>query len=1060
MTTATLVLRGLFHRWRTGLATAAGAAMATAVLVAALGAGDSVRASLRSIALSRLGRTEYALEGGDRFFRTTLAEEMAARIGGDAASLVSITGTASARGGEIRVPSVQVLGVSSDFGVFVAAGASPPLPGPDEVLLNETLARRLDARPGDEVLLRMQPATTMPAEAPLAAGADTTSTLRLTVAGIVPDSSLGSFSLRIGGSQPLNAFVSREVLARAIGREGRANTMLLAPPPDCRLEDVENALRLSFRIEDAGLSLRRVGSEWELLSDRVFVEPVVEEAVLAAGGRGVLTYFVDRISRGSRSIWYSFVSSGIAPRVPEDLADDEVLLNTWAASELGARSGDTVELAYRVPGAGGTLEERTATFRVRAVVPIDAGDRDLMPAFPGFINVENCRDWDPGVPLDLSRIEARDEAYWDAWGGSPRAFVSLAAAQRLWANRFGRLTAVRFDATLVAPEADDPAAPIADLLQPRALGLSFTAIRADALDATSHGVDFGQLFLGLGFFLVAAALALTALMSLLSVDQRAGDIATLSALGWTRGRIRALNAAEGAIVALAGGALGVPLGVAFHRAILVGLRTAWHDAVRTPVLLPRIEPVSLAAGFAGGFLVSLAVIGLATTGVLRRPSRSRRAARRRSPRARALAADGAAAAVALGGAVAAFFLLPQPTGFFASGALLLIGLLAAGALMLSLAGRPRTSGLPTLFGIGAADAARRRTRSLGVASVLACGIFMVTAVAANRVGAIDPAQRSSGTGGYGLYVQTSLPIAADRQRRLAAGDLAGLTTAYVRVLDGDDASCLNLNRVARPGILAVDPAALSGRFSFAGVLGGELHGEERPADPWILLNQDFGPDTLPGFVDASVMTWGLGLALGDEIGYLDENGSIMNVRLVASLAGSVFQGSLVVSESALLRHFPSTPLHRLLLVEAPVERSADAAAGLERSLATLGVSVESTADRLARFNSVQNTYLAVFGLLGWLGMLIGTLGLAVVVWRNVAEMRGELALLRAVGFGGWPSSASCWRSICYLLDMALRPGRSPRSSPSTRLPGCRPRRFRQVLSRCRSPRSPLRLCSA
>jgi ABC-type antimicrobial peptide transport system permease subunit len=48
---------------------------------------------------------------------------------------------------------------------------------------------------------------------------------------------------------------------------------------------------------------------------------------------------------------------------------------------------------------------------------------------------------------------------------------------------------------------------------------------------------------------------------------------------------------------------------------------------------------------------------------------------------------------------------------------------------------------------------------------------------------------------------------------------------------------------------------------------------------------------------------------------------------------------------------------------------------------------------------VQNTYLAVFGLLGWLGMVIATLGLAVVVWRNVAESRGELALLRAVGFG-------------------------------------------------------------
>ena len=187
---------------------------------------------------------------------------------------------------------------------------------------------------------------------------------------------------------------------------------------------------------------------------------------------------------------------------------------------------------------------------------------------------------------------------------------------------------------------------------------------------------------------------------------------------------------------------------------------------------------------------------------------------------------------------------------------------------------------------------------------------------------------------------------------------------------------------------------MSGRFSFASVLG-----DARPADPWTLLDQDLGPDTIPAFVDASVMTWGLGLQLGDEIEYLDEAGRTLKVRLVAGLAGSVFQGSLVVSESALLRHFPSTPLHRLMLVETPAGRSAAVADGLVQSLATLGVSVESTADRLARFNSVQNTYLAVFGLLGWLGMLIATLGLAVVVWRNVAESRGELALLRAVGFG-------------------------------------------------------------
>jgi len=47
---------------------------------------------------------------------------------------------------------------------------------------------------------------------------------------------------------------------------------------------------------------------------------------------------------------------------------------------------------------------------------------------------------------------------------------------------------------------------------------------------------------------------------------------------------------------------------------------------------------------------------------------------------------------------------------------------------------------------------------------------------------------------------------------------------------------------------------------------------------------------------------------------------------------------------------------------------------------------------------VQNTYLSTFQSLGALGLLLGTIGLAVVQLRSVLERRGELALMRAAGF--------------------------------------------------------------
>ena len=58
----------------------------------------------------------------------------------------------------------------------------------------------------------------------------------------------------------------------------------------------------------------------------------------------------------------------------------------------------------------------------------------------------------------------------------------------------------------------------------------------------------------------------------------------------------------------------------------------------------------------------------------------------------------------------------------------------------------------------------------------------------------------------------------------------------------------------------------------------------------------------------------------------------------------------------------------------------------------------STVERLAEFHRVENTYLATFQALGGLGLLVGTIGLAAVLLRNVLERRRELALLRAVGY--------------------------------------------------------------
>ena len=131
---------------------------------------------------------------------------------------------------------------------------------------------------------------------------------------------------------------------------------------------------------------------------------------------------------------------------------------------------------------------------------------------------------------------------------------------------------------------------------------------------------------------------------------------------------------------------------------------------------------------------------------------------------------------------------------------------------------------------------------------------------------------------------------------------------------------------------------------------------------------------------------------------------------------SVFQGVLVMSEDDFLKLFPEQTGFRYFLIEVPLEHAEAAAALLETELSAYGFDAEPVGDRLARFLSVQNTYLSTFQTLGGLGLLLGTFGLATVMLRNVLERQTELALLRAVGYrASQVASLVLWENAFVLL---------------------------------------------
>ena len=197
------------------------------------------------------------------------------------------------------------------------------------------------------------------------------------------------------------------------------------------------ATRQALTLGHLGLRLRTLAPQGVLSLESAsgFVSDEVARiaggAAAATGLRAqpVLTYLANEIRVDGRSVPYSLVSA-VAPEELERIAGAQVsvsglVLNEWAALELGARVGDRVTLEYLVWEEEGRLETREASLPLEAVVPLagPAADRDLAPEYPGITDSAHLSDWDPPFPLDLSRVRPQDEKYWDDHRATPKAFL-------------------------------------------------------------------------------------------------------------------------------------------------------------------------------------------------------------------------------------------------------------------------------------------------------------------------------------------------------------------------------------------------------------------------------------------------------------------------------------------------------------------------------------------------------------------------------------------------------------------------------------------------------------
>ena len=1080
MSLITIAIRSLLYYWRSNFTLALGVAAATAVLTGALIVGDSMRSSLRSLALDRLGQIDEIVVS-DGFFNADLAQAIRGSdsFKQDYSQAVAVilfpngsVELADTSSSAVRASGVNVFGIPNEFWALASDDAidMPEIEG-RQVIINQALADQLKlADDGAEstdskfsLTLRVPKPSQLSSDSSLGKKDDLVESLvELKVSQVVANKNIARFGLHVSQLDSPNIFVPIELLSDALQADAlkhrtglQANAILLSgngdtPPPPGTAEQLIKSADAS--LQDYGLAIKAVKQTaadsaatvfdyYGLSSDRLVISDELATAIGTAfpDAQPVFTYLANDISPvgGQQGIPFSMVASiDVGADFPlldtneqqiEPIQENQIVLNEWAATDLGAEVGDKIKVTYFLPeSTHETAEEATVDFQLvaiakltqpdspfdfrrRKVVPAEytttsptlANDPDLTPEVPGLTDAESIENWD--LPFQTAdKIRAEDDQYWNQYRTTPKAFVSLATGQKLWGSRFGKITSFR-----IPKSAGDLTTVQQKLLQQIGVeeslfGFSVIPIKRNAVTASSGSTPFDVLFLALSMFVIAAALILVSLLFRLLLQQRASELGTLLAVGLSRAAVFKAVVVEMAAVVCAGALFGVLIGIAYAGLMIFGLTNWWVGAISEPVLRLHISPLILAIGSISGLLVSLLTIVYTIRSTRKTSVRQILAGELSSSSGTVAGAGGkrrlrgywvyVLLALAIVLSVVASFLggEPQAGAFMGAGFLVL----AAGMLTVYqyLKRAPNESESRLSLGALAAMSGRRNPlRSTLTVGLVAVASFLIVAVSSFR---LTPSEE--GTAGFDLIADSELPIYEELDEAIEIPS----QSYSIRYKGGEDASCNNLYQSTQPVVLGVGQSFIDSFNDGPGFRWSAIAGAAK--NPWTLLNQPEQDGAIPVVIDKNTANYSLKIFQAGGIYHVDfDSGQSVDFHVVGFLENSLLQGSLIISESNFVALFSDVAGYRKFLIRGVGQGEAEVtqlSSELEQRFSDQGLDVRSATAVLADFQKVQNTYISTFQTLGGLGLLLGTFGLAVVQIRSVIERQQEFGLMRSVGF--------------------------------------------------------------
>ena len=788
------------------------------------------------------------------------------------------------------------------------------------------------------------------------------------------------------------------------------------------------------------------------------------------------------------------VGAALRAMVTRSRQGGDIVLNTWATDDLGAKVGDRIAITYYSVTAEEEYITEMVVFRLKGILPIEglAADRDLIPEFPGIHDTADMSEWESPFPIDYALVRDKDEVYWDEYKATPKAFVPLEIGKRLWQNRFGDLTTIRMGA---APDTDIRGTQVLfeteflKRIQPEQVGFQFLSPQAEGLQASKGATDFGMLFSSLSIFIILGVAWLVEMFFRIGVEQRSREIGLLQAVGYPLTKIRRRFLYEGATIASIGSLLGCLLAIGYAQLMIFGLQTWWLPAIGTPFIEFHVSFWSLLIGV----LVTLLVIMNTIRGTVARIGRAATASllagvtdfdeAKVKPKSQKANVPSRWAARIPALILGIWFGIFAGRTFFTdgwSGIVILVVIAAIVIVFVRIDFRigPHPNLTPqymksfTLFGsigIGVGlvispftfipwihdivttvtggfehpifhflmltlsilgigwfvfdrwlssqnvpnkltrtrfalkNAARQPGRSKTCVTTISLACCIIVAVGANRHDAPPETE-------YAFVAESALPLhhslnTPEGRFELGFSEKASelLSASEItpfRVLPGEDVSCLNLYQPQKPQILGMSDNALD-------------------VYPWNTLKVEGShANMIVALGDAKSLRWILHHDPKENFLIQDEFGKPLYLHL-HTLENSLFQSQLILSESNFTKYFPSQSGYQFFLIKTPPALRQETAQVLEKTLGDYGFDLTSASARLASYRAVENTYISTFQSLGGLGVLLGTFGLALILFRNIIERRGELATLRAFGFRRQLLSRMLFLESCFLLAVGM-----------------------------------------